>query len=345
MNDLAPRLTPRRAQLLARLAAERAGLLLRLEGLDEQTLSGDAVFGPWTAAGLLAHLAYWEAFAGDRLARVAEGRLKDIQPLGGEDAREARNQTLAHRLSGIAFAEAVALCQKERRGFLLALGRLDDAMLERRVRLQPNWRVAPNRWAHLPYRHDMEHAAELVRWRATYPPNDPALRAIHPALLRPMLGLSRSEFLALAALVPPDKRETRALEGTWTLKQIIGHLSDYERLGVVALRALAAGREPIYERSIEDFEGYNEERGQIWAATSWDEAWATFIAARRALVEVAGGLDEPARTRPFISPWLTTTTACGYLLDMAGHEQEHSDALRRALDLPALPRRLAAHRA
>ena len=46
------------------------------------------------------------------------------------------------------------------------------------------------------------------------------------------------------------------------------------------------------------------------------------------------------RARPFPAPWQSTTTAGGYLLDMAGHEQEHADALRRALGLPALPRRL-----
>ena len=167
-----------------------------------------------------------------------------------------------------------------------------------------------------------------------------ALRVIHRALLRPLLGLSRTEFLALAALIPSGEREARPIEGEWTLKQVLGHLSDYERLGVVALRQVAARREPAYERTIEEFEAFNAERGLVWAVLPWAEVWAQFIATRRALLEVALGLDNTALTQPFTAPWLSTTTACGYLLDMAGHEQEHADALRPVLGLPALPRRL-----
>ena len=72
----------------------------------------------------------------------------------------------------------------------------------------------------------------------------------------------------------------------------------------------------------------------------WGEVWAQVVAVRRELLEVAVGLDEAALARPFAAPWLSPTTAGGYLLDMAGHEQEHADALRRSLGLPALPRRL-----
>ena len=103
---------------------------------------------------------------------------------------------------------------------------------------------------------------------------------------------------------------------------------------------MAAGREPAYEQTIEDFEGFNAERGPAWAALPWAEVYAHFVATRRALLEVAGALDDEALARPFTAPWLTTTTPSGYLLDMAGHEQEHANALRRALGRPALPRRL-----
>ena len=72
----------------------------------------------------------------------------------------------------------------------------------------------------------------------------PSLRVIHCALLRPVPALAQQEFVALAAAVPADERESRPLEGEWSLKQIIGHMVDYERLGVIALKAVAVGREP-----------------------------------------------------------------------------------------------------
>lgn len=343
MESPASSVSPRRATLLARLAAERAALLSQLEGLDEAALTHDPVIPGWTAAMLLAHIAYWDAFTAGRLGKLADGRRDEIATIDN-DFRDARNADMQARFAGLPFAEGLALCLKERRGLLLALGRLDDAALERRVRLRPGWRVAASKWVRWRWRHDTEHSADLIRWRAGYPPNDPEVRVIHRTLLRPIMGLSRGELLALAAIIPPDERETQPIEGDWTLKQVLGHMSDYERPGVLALRQVAAGREPAYERTIEAFEAFNEERGAVWAATPWPEVWAQFVAVRRALLEVAATLDDAALARPFTSPWLTTTTACGYLLDMAGHEQEHADAIRPALSLPALPWRLRRNR-
>jgi len=340
MDSLELHISSRRADLLARLAAERSSLLQRLESLDENALTQDPVIEGWTLPSLLAHLAYWDAFAADRLAKVADGRPGDIRLLNDEDSLASRNEAMRVQFAGIGFEQALALAQKERRNFLLALGRLDDHTLERPVRLRPGRRTTPGVWSRWPHRHDAEHAADLGRWRANYPPNDPAVRVIERALLRPLLGLARAEFLALAALIPPDERETRPIEGDWSLKQVLGHLSDYERLGVIALRQVAAGREPAYEQTIEDFEGFNAERGPAWAALPWAEVWAHYVATRRAMLEVTLALDDAALARPFTAPWLTTTTPSGYLLDMAGHEQEHANALRRALGRPALPRRL-----
>ncbi len=341
MDHLESSISPRRADLLARLAAERSFLLQQLEGLDEATLTHDPVFGGWTAAGLLAHLAYWDALTADWLSKLADGRPGDIRAAGIVDGSlDTRNADMQRRFAGLPFAQGVALCQKERRGLLLALQRLPDNTLQQRVYLDTGHRATPAHWLRRRYRHDASHAADLARWRANYSANDPATPLIHRALLRPLLGLARAEFLALAALVPPGERETWPIAGDWSLKQVLGHLSDYERLGVVALRQVAAGHEPTYEQTIEDYEGFNAERGPIWAALPWAEVWAHYVATRRALLEVALTLGDAALARPFVAPDLETTTACGYLLDMAGHEQEHADALRGALGLPALPRRL-----
>lgn len=330
---------PRRAALLARLAAERAHLFSLLEGLDEATLTHAPVVESWTAAGLLAHLAYWDASFADRLAKVADGRRDEIHPLDSA-SRDARNAEHQAQLDGLSFPQAVAIAQKERRTLLAALDQLPDNLLFGRLRLDGGRRVSPYTLVRWRYRHDAEHDADLARWRRGFPSNDPSLRVIHSALLRPLLGLARRELLALAALLPPAERESRPLTGAWTLKQIVGHLADYERLGVLALRALAAGREPDYGTRIDNFDAFNEARGAAWAATTWDEAWATAVATRRALLHLFETLPDEALVRPYPAPWPATTTACGYLLDMAQHEREHADHLRRTFDLPKLPRRL-----
>lgn len=341
MEFIAQDISTQRAQLLTRLAAERSHLLLKLEGLDEKALTSEVIDGEWTAAILLTHLAYWEAFAADRLGKLADERLDEIQPIGaGDDSLETRNATMPDLFAGLNFDEANAMLQKERRGFLLALGRIPDETLKREVLLRPDWRARPRTWAAWPHRHDAEHAASIERWRKGRPPLDPSRRVIHRALLRPLLGLAQQEFLTLAALLPEEEWGSRPLEGEWTLKQIIGHLVDYERMGVVALKAVAAEREPVYEDELADFDVFNNSRAPAWAEMSWNEVWAHYRATRRALLLIAETLPDDALARPFAAPWPAITTACGFLLDMAEHQREHADVLRRAFALAPLPRRL-----
>ena len=316
------------AQLLARLAAERTHLLLQFEGEDEAALTNEPIIGQWTAATLLAHLALNDAHAADQLFKLADGRSTAI-PLDAVGAMpEAHDAALQTQFAHLTFAEAVALSQKERRGFLMALGRCSDETLE-----QP----APRGWTTQSYRHDAEHAVDIAQWRSSRPPTEPSLRVIHHALLRPLLGLAQQEFLALAALVPEEERNDQTLEGDWSLKQMIGHLVDYERLAIVALKAVAVGREPVYETSIPDFDAFNNNHAMAWSDRADDEVGAYYRATRRALLLVAEVLPDEVLARPFAAPWPETTTACGFLLDMAQHQREHADSLRRALNLPPLP--------
>ena len=327
MDFIPSNLSLPQAQLLAQLAAERAHLLLQFEGEDEAALTNEPIIGRWTAATLLAHLALSDARAADQLFNLADGRT--ATPLdAAEGMPEAHDAALQTQFAHLTFTEAVALIQKERRGFLMALGRCSDETLQ-----QP----APHSWATRPYHHDAEHATEIAQWRTTRPSTGPSLRVIHRALLRPLLGLAQQEFLALAALVPEEERDTRPLEGGWTLKQIIGHLVDYERLAVLALKAVAERREPVYEASIPDFDDFNNAHATAWTSMAGNEVAAYYRATRRALLLVTESVPDEALARPFAAPWLATTTACGFLLDMAQHQQEHADTLRRAFNLPPLP--------
>ena len=119
MDHLESSISPRRADLLARLAAERSFLLQQLEGLDEATLTHDPVFGGWTAAGLLAHLAYWDALTADWLSKLADGRPGDIRAAGNVDgALDTLVADRQRRFAGLPFAQGVSLCHHDRRVLL-----------------------------------------------------------------------------------------------------------------------------------------------------------------------------------------------------------------------------------
>ena len=121
MDGLESHISPQRADLLARLAAERSSLLQQLEGLDENVLTQDPVIEGWTLPRLLAHLAYWDAVAADRLAKMADGRPGEIRPLSGDDSVANRNEAMRVQFAGIGFEQALALAEFESRSgpFLL----------------------------------------------------------------------------------------------------------------------------------------------------------------------------------------------------------------------------------
>ena len=108
------------AQLLARLAPS-APIPLQSEGEDETALTHEPILDQWTAATLLAHLALEDARWPMNSFRSADGRGPDIL-VGRGRGREAHHAVQHTQFAHLTFAEAVALLQKERRGFLMALG-------------------------------------------------------------------------------------------------------------------------------------------------------------------------------------------------------------------------------
>jgi len=70
----------RRGVLMARLAAERAGLLEQVAGLDERGLTKVPVLDGWTIKDLLAHITAWDRFELQIAKRVLGGEVPDFTP-------------------------------------------------------------------------------------------------------------------------------------------------------------------------------------------------------------------------------------------------------------------------
>jgi uncharacterized damage-inducible protein DinB len=129
---------------------------------------------------------------------------------------------------------------------------------------------------------------------------------------------------ALLASVPPDREEYRYAEGKWTLREVVGHLIDVERL--FALRALWAAR-----RSQGEQPGMEQD---AWAAASnagarplagLAEEWA---ALRHANVLMFAGFDADTWSRRCrASGREFTVRALAWAI--AGHERYHRALLKR----------------
>jgi len=173
------------------------------------------------------------------------------------------------------------------------------------------------------WRHDAEHAAQIAAWRKAQGlegktgPREVLLFA---------LAAAREELLAAAALVPPDERASHPVCGEWTLKDVLGHLADWEWEGVEGLRQMAAGHPP---RMDYDVEAWNQAHVEARRHQPWGAVWADFHAARQTLLEVLRGMSQADLGRSFPASGNSEITGYYWVCSFLMHDRQHAQDLRK----------------
>jgi uncharacterized damage-inducible protein DinB/predicted RNase H-like HicB family nuclease len=319
-------LTIHRRHLLARLAAERSGLLEQLIGLDERALTEVLAVGDWTVKEVLAHIAAWDRWVLREMKRMLRGEAPDITTAQNEDAFNAANVPAWRNR---ALEEVLAELQEARATWVAWLETLPVEEFFRRRSFQgDNW-AFPG-WLKVYWRHDAEHAAQIATWReAQGLKGKSGLKAVLLAALQ----AGREELLAAAALVPAGERASRPVCGEWTLKDVLGHVADWEWLDVEGLRQMADGHAPQVEL-VGDREAWNQVHVKARRDQPWEAVWAGFQAAHQALVEVLRGMSQDNLSRPFPGVWEPETTPYAWALVILRHHRGHAKNLRNTGGIP-----------
>jgi uncharacterized damage-inducible protein DinB/predicted RNase H-like HicB family nuclease len=307
------------AQLLAGLAAERAGLLWQAVALDEGALTGPPVFDDWTAKDLLAHVAAWDELFAGCIELVLAGREDEIE---GVDL-DANNARWHAERAGWSVAQAVDACVTARAGFLAAAARLPDEEFYR-LRRVPWGETSVCQWTQWRARHDATHANELAGWR-----EEQGLERVSgpKAVLVAALDAAREELLAAAALIPPEERASRPVCGRWTLRDVLGHVADWEWVGVEGLRDMAAEQAPQVEH-IADIDAWNQAHYEVRRDQPWEKVWADLHAARQALLEALSGISQAALDQSHPFPWGQEGTAHRWVSVFVEHDRGHARDFR-----------------
>lgn len=331
-----------RRELVARLAAERSYLLRQLWALDETTLTTRPVSGGWTAKDIIAHVAAWDSLVLSRLRLVGNGRITQIEPLGTGENRDAFNDELYRRYRDSSLKLVLAFALRERSSLLHALSQLNDAELETRFTLP--WGEATSRrdWFEQRYAHDANHAAQLAAWRKSLPL--PAKRQIGPKLiLRAILRATRQEFVSLVEMLPPAERDNQPVFDQWTLKDLVGNLTDWEKLIVAGLNHLLFSETGPFAPPITDFAAFDAAQAQARQGQSWPQVWRDFNGARAAFDDTFQKFPELFLHHTLVTPWGKEMPAYFWLTIGFGHDQEHAVDLRQALGLAHWPAYLTQH--
>lgn len=311
-----------RRQLLALIAGERAEFLYLLLGLDEETLATRPLFDGQTLKDLLAHIASWDELYRERIALALSGRQEEIAAVDLDE----RNAAVRARRQAWTLSQALAAFTDGRQSFLEALAQVPDDQLHRPVAISGVDARPMSVWAVWRASHDAGHAADVRRWLNE---NDDHLEGdLGPkAVLAAALEASREEIGALAALVPEADRAGRPLEEAWTLKDVAGHLADWE---LFLLECLAVGR--MLDMGYGgDVDRWNAAHAAARREQAWAHVWSDYRQARRQTVELVQGLEQEALAALLNNPWGKDTTTYRVVEWWLEHEREHAAGLRSAL--------------
>ena len=137
------------------------------------------------------------------------------------------------------------------------------------------------------------------------------------------LGKQLDDTLALIRSIPEARGDFRYAEGKWSIKEVIGHVIDGER--VFAYRALRFARGD--ETPLAGFEQDDYVRGGAFNKRSLNDLANEYEHVRRSSLALFSNLDEEAWSRRG-SANSNESTVRALAFIVAGHERHHVEILR-----------------
>jgi uncharacterized damage-inducible protein DinB len=278
---------------------------------------------------LLAHIAAWDRWEHETMKIMVAGDPPDLSALHDFDAANsafvaAWHEQTAGLSPGEALRQVLAELQAARADWVAWLEALpEEEFFRRRSYSGYDWSfdTIPLR---VQWEHDAAHANQIADWRQ---PRGLGGDAGPKVVLLAALDAAREELLRAAALVPAAQATSRPVCGTWTLKDMLGHIADWEMFGVEGLRHMADGQPPQVE-PVPDIDAWNQRHARARRGQSWQRIWADLDAARTALLDTLAEMEEDDLARPFTFPWGTAGTAYQWVTVYLAHDHEHARGLR-----------------
>jgi predicted RNase H-like HicB family nuclease/uncharacterized damage-inducible protein DinB len=315
-------LAARKRFLLARLAAERTGLLVEFLGLDERALTEVRALGDWTVKDILAHVAAWDRWEERTMCVMVAGEAPEYTAL--EDLDAFNEATLA-AWRGRTLATVLAEQEAARAGWIAWLEGLPEEELFR-LRSYHGETCTFASLLELHEGHDRQHAEQIAAWREAAG----IVRTGGPCeVLLSALGSARHELLAAAAQVPTEERCSHPVCGDWTVKDVLGHVADWEWIGVQGMRLMATGQPPNVE-PIQDIDAWNATHVETRREESWEKVWADLHAARGEFLAVCEQMGRADLELAFPFAWGGHGTPYQWLCVYIEHDREHARDLRDA---------------
>ncbi|GGG77989.1 DinB family protein [Paenibacillus radicis (ex Gao et al. 2016)] len=135
--------------------------------------------------------------------------------------------------------------------------------------------------------------------------------------IKDYLGKQLDDMTAFLSEIPEELGDYSYAPGKWTLKEVIGHISDNERIMSYRLLVIARGEQQVLP-------GYDQDPYMAtvdYSGNTLGQLIEDFVLARRASLSMIGLLSEEAMLRTGTANGRVSVRALAYIL--AGHAQHH----------------------
>jgi hypothetical protein len=306
--------------LLISLSVERARLLDALLGATAQEIESAHVLGDWSPRDVLAHLVGWERYVYDAVRHMRARQPVPPNPdAADENAYNAkvvavwRTKPLKELIEALAISHrqltvAIAGCSQPQLDLEQPVGSGHDS-------------ISSLAMSHA--RHEAEHTQHIKAWRPATRPDEVGPKI----MLQHTLEACRSSLLTLIDSIPLAQRETLPVTGTWTARDVCGHIADWDNVVVEGTLAMEKNERITWER--QDYgEMWNQFHTAARSDQSWNRVWRDFVDVRGTVVtELAERVLEPDLARLIPSPWGGHMSFFVWLAIPCRHDMEHVEAL------------------
>lgn len=136
------------------------------------------------------------------------------------------------------------------------------------------------------------------------------------------LNLCRMALLETLAKIPEQEMESELVEGQWTIKQILGHMTAWEQTVLDPLVGFVQIGE-FNPEIIADHDLWNAEQTARREAMDIQQVIAELETTRKLLIDEASRLTEEQWERVLPAPWGGQGCIANLLSGLAWHENEH----------------------
>jgi len=118
------------------------------------------------------------------------------------------------------------------------------------------------------------------------------------------------------------------VEGIWTIKDLIGHISAWEITFLTPLQAYLAGNSfcPEY---IPDHDSWNADRARERDKVPMQEVLEEMVSIREQILGLVGALSDEQWSEVLSAPWGSQETLWQMIDGLAWHEEEHTSSIQK----------------